>query len=205
MTKTIGIIAGEPNSISSEIIFKSWKLRKQYTHKPIVIIGSIDLLNKQKKKLKFSIKIKEVKYSISEFSNIYNYKYEYALGPSDVISINLTDTDDIDGSYTISPNGEVDLPFVGIIDVENLTLNESKKKLISVLKKYYKNYDLQVSIEEFNSSKVYILGAVKTQLTIDLNQKPIKLIDAAIQANYNPNSADKNYGNKALLRRDNLL
>ena len=52
MTKTIGIIAGEPNSISSEIIFKSWKLRKQYTHKPIVIIGSIDLLNKQKKKIK---------------------------------------------------------------------------------------------------------------------------------------------------------
>ena len=49
MNKPIAIIAGEPNSISSEIIFKSWKLRKQYTHKPIVIIGSIDLLNKQKK------------------------------------------------------------------------------------------------------------------------------------------------------------
>ena len=69
----------------------------------------------------------------------------------------------------------MDLPFVGIIDVENLTLNESKKKLISVLKKYYKNYDLQVSIEEFNSSKVYILGAVKTQLTIDLESKTYKI------------------------------
>ena len=75
--------------------------------------------------------------------------------------------------------------------------------MISVLKKYYNNYDLQIIIEEFNSSKVYILGAVRTQLTINLNQKPIKLIDAAIQANYNPNSADKNYGNKGLLRRDN--
>ena len=39
----------------------------------------------------------------------------------------------------------------------------------------------------------------------NLDQKPIKLIDAAIQANYNPNSADKNFGNKALLRRDNLI
>ena len=64
MNKPIAIIAGEPNSISSEIIFKSWKLRKQYNYKPVVIIGSIDLLNKQKKKLKFSIKIKEVKYKI---------------------------------------------------------------------------------------------------------------------------------------------
>ena len=150
-------------------------------------------------------KVKELKYSIKQFSNIYNYNYEYALGSSDVISINLTNTDDVDGSYIISPNGNIDLPFVGKIYVENLTLTETKKELISVLKKYYKDYDLQVKIEEFNSSKVYILGAVRTQLTINLNQKPIKLIDAAIQANYNPNASDKNYGNKGLLRRDNQV
>ncbi len=149
--------------------------------------------------------IKEIKYSIKQFSNIYNYKYEYALGSSDKVSINLTDTDDIDGSYIVGPNGDIDLPFVGRINILNLTLIETKEKIISVLKKYYKNYDLQVEIEEFNSSKVYILGAVKNQVTIDLNQKPIKLIDAAIQANYNPNSADKNYGNKGLLRRDNKV
>ena len=150
-------------------------------------------------------KVKEVKYSVSKFSNIYNYQYAYALGSADTISINLTDTDDLDGSYIIGPNGDIDLPFVGKINIENLTLIQTKKKLISVLKKYYKNYDLQIKIEEFNSSKVYILGAVKNQLTINLNQKPIKLIDAAIQANYNPNSADKNYGNKGLLRRDNQV
>jgi len=53
MTKPIAIIAGEPNSISSEIIFKSWKLRKRYIHKPLLVIGSIQLLNLQKKKLKY--------------------------------------------------------------------------------------------------------------------------------------------------------
>ena len=170
-----------------------------------VAIDIIDINNLNEDQInKYNIsKVKELKYSINEFSNIYNYRYEYAVGSSDVISINLTDTDDIDGSYIIGPNGNIDLPFVGKIYVENLTLNETKKKLISVLKKYYKSYDLQIKIEEFNSSKVYVIGAVKNQLTINLNQKPIKLIDAAIQANYNPNSADKNYGNKGLLRRDN--
>ena len=54
MKKPLAIIAGEPNSISSEIIFKSWKLRGQYTHKPLFIIGSIRLLNLQKKKIKIS-------------------------------------------------------------------------------------------------------------------------------------------------------
>jgi len=33
MIKPIAIIAGEPNSISSEIIFKSWMGRKKFKHK----------------------------------------------------------------------------------------------------------------------------------------------------------------------------
>lgn len=60
MNKPIAIIAGEPNSISSEIIFKSWKLKKQYPHKPFFVIGNIQLLNLQKKKLKYHFKIKEI-------------------------------------------------------------------------------------------------------------------------------------------------
>ena len=177
-----------------------------YSIKDITIdIISINKLNENQINNYNKSQVKELKYSIKNISNIYNYKYEYALGSADTISINLTDTDELDGSYIIGPNGNIDLPFVGQINIDNLTLIETKKKLISVLKKYYKNYDLQIKIEEFNSSKVYILGAVKNQLTINLNQKPIKLIDAAIQANYNPNSADKNYGNKGLLRRDNQV
>ena len=168
-----------------------------------VDIIDINDLNENQIRKYNSSNIKEIKYSIRQFSNIYNYKYEYVLGSSDVISINLSETEDIDGNYIIGPNGSIDLPFVGRVNIKNFTLNEAKQKLISVLKKYYRNYDLQVKIEEFNSSKVYILGAVKNQITIDLNQKPIKLIDAAIQANYSPNSSSKDFGNKGFLRRDN--
>ena len=60
MNKPIAIIAGEPNSISSEIIFKCWKLKKKYIHKPLFIIGSVQLLNLQMKKLKYKIKIKKI-------------------------------------------------------------------------------------------------------------------------------------------------
>ena len=45
MKKPIAIIAGEPNSISSEIIFKCWKLRKKFKHKPFIIIGISDYEN----------------------------------------------------------------------------------------------------------------------------------------------------------------
>ena len=59
MTIPIAIIAGEPNSTSSEIIFKSWLLIKKFTHRPILVIGNIELLNIQKRKMKFKIAITE--------------------------------------------------------------------------------------------------------------------------------------------------
>ena len=65
MKKPIAIIAGEPNSISSEIIFKSWNLKNKYNFPPLLIIGSVDLLNLQKKKLKYNFKIKEINHDFS--------------------------------------------------------------------------------------------------------------------------------------------
>jgi len=59
MNKVIAIVAGEPNSISSEIIFKTWKSVKN--KKNLIVIGSIKLLELQKKSLKQKIEIKEIK------------------------------------------------------------------------------------------------------------------------------------------------
>ena len=82
MSKPIAIIAGEPNSVASEIIFKSWRLRKKYSHRPFFIIGSIDLLNLQKKKLNYQIKIKKIddEFKIKDLKSnelpVYNVDYK---------------------------------------------------------------------------------------------------------------------------------
>ncbi len=139
---------------------------------------------------------------IKNFSEIYNYRYEYILGPSDTINLNLTDTDDLDGSYEIDEDGMIDLPFIGKVKLDRLSLNETQNLLIQTIKDFYKNPDLQIFVEEYNSSKVYIVGAVRNQKTISLNQKPLTLIEATIQANFNPGSEDKLYGTSGLLRRE---
>ena len=72
MNKPIAIIAGEPNSISSEIIFKCWKLRKRFKHKPFIIIGSVQLLNLQRKKMKYKIPIKQINYNFKKKDLISN-------------------------------------------------------------------------------------------------------------------------------------
>jgi len=117
----------------------------------------------------------------------------------------LTDTDDLDGTYLIDEMGMIDLPFIGKVKLDNLALSDAQNILQKIIQNYYKNPDLQIKIEEFNSSKVYVVGAVRNQITIELNQKPIRLIEAAIQANFNPSAADKLYGTKGLLRRDNKV
>ena len=66
MNKSIAIIAGEPNSISSEIIFNSQKFKNHFIHKPLFVIVSISLLNLQKKKLKYKIKIKKIIFRLNK-------------------------------------------------------------------------------------------------------------------------------------------
>ena len=150
-------------------------------------------------------KVQEYDHKIKSYENIYNYKYKYILGPSDKIFVNLSDIDDLDGSYIIDEDGKIDLPFVGKVNINGYSLDQAQEVLGKEIKKYYKNPDLQIRIEEYNSSKAYVVGAVKNQTTLNLNQEPIKLIEASITAGFNPDSGQKNLGTKGILRRDNKV
>lgn len=61
MRNKILIIIGDPESINSEIIFKSWKRLSKQVKKNIYLIGSQKLLQDQFKKLGYKIHIEKVK------------------------------------------------------------------------------------------------------------------------------------------------
>ena len=143
--------------------------------------------------------------AIKEYFGLYDYVYEYQLGPGDEIVINLTETDDIDGNYLIDPFGMIDLPYVGKINVKDLTSAEAQNMLLSILKKFYKNQDLQLDIVAFSSSKVYVTGTVRNQLVIDMSDKPIRVLDALIRANVNTTGNDNLSSTSGIIRRDNRV
>ena len=81
-TKPILIVAGEPYSIFSEILFKTFKKNK--FKKPLIIIGSLKLLKEQMKFLDYKIKFniinknfvsKDLNYKKLNLINI-EFKYE---------------------------------------------------------------------------------------------------------------------------------
>ena len=60
MIKKIILLSGDPNSINSELIFKSWKKINKTLKKKIYLISNYNLINKQFRKLNYKIKtIKE--------------------------------------------------------------------------------------------------------------------------------------------------
>ena len=57
MKNKIILVSGDPNSINSEIIYKSWKKLKKSLKKRIFVISNAHLLSQQFKKLKYPIKV----------------------------------------------------------------------------------------------------------------------------------------------------
>ncbi len=73
MIKKIIIVSGDPESINSEIIYKSWKKINKKLRKNIYFISNYELLSCQFKKLKYNIKIEKVT-SVNQSVNSYNLK-----------------------------------------------------------------------------------------------------------------------------------
>ena len=59
--KKIIVVAGDPNSINSEIIYKSWKKLNKNLRKKILLIANFELIKKQFKELNYPIKIEKIK------------------------------------------------------------------------------------------------------------------------------------------------
>ena len=130
---------------------------------------------------------------------IVDNKYSYKIGPGDVINISITDNEDIDGSYTVSPQGDVTIPYIGQVLILDKTKEEAQQFIGEVLKDFYKEPETIVKVEQYNSSYVYITGSITTPISILLSEQPVKILDGLIKAGYIKSQAS--YRKTALLRR----
>ncbi len=60
MMDKIIIVGGDPNSINSEIIFKTWRKLNKKLKKKVFVIANLDLLTKQFKRLKFKVNLTKI-------------------------------------------------------------------------------------------------------------------------------------------------
>lgn len=86
----------------------------------------------------------------------------YVLGPGDQISIRALDAEEISNlAVRIDMSGHLRLPMAGRIHASGLTVPQLEAEIVSRLREYINEPEVVVSIVEFRSQPVSILGAVK--------------------------------------------
>lgn len=123
---------------------------------------------------------------------------EYAIGVQDVLSIVVHDEAELGGKYVVEPDGSFSFPYVGRVRAAGLTVRAFEASLRARLADGYINDpQLTVSIEQFRSQRVFVIGEVRTPgaypLTGDLT-----LIDAIASAG----STTPGAGDEALVVRN---
>lgn len=86
---------------------------------------------------------------------------EYILQPGDVIAITVVEHPEFSGRNKIRPDGRINYPVIGEINVASLTCAQLVQIMQGKLSSYVNNPVVSVSIEEYYSNKIYIIGAVR--------------------------------------------
>lgn len=142
--------------------------------------------------------IKNVEAELSYENN--NFKTQYILGPGDSVFINFIGLVIYSKNYVINKNGELNLPELGAVNANGLTIKELKIKLEKKYGNFIKNPNLRIFITNYRDISVYVDGEIKLpglykfefsdSSDININSKSYKLFDLIKQSGGFSNNAD---------------
>lgn len=134
-----------------------------------------------------------------------NADYRYKIGTGDILTIIVYDHPELtnpEGAYRspeetgipVNPDGTINYPFVGKIEVAGLTVEEVGDLLDKKLAKYIQSPQINVRVSQYNHQKLQVLGEVNTPSTLPVTNVPLSLMDAINAAGgFNLGTADTKY------------
>lgn len=85
-----------------------------------------------------------------------------ALGVGDVFDVRVYQESDLSGSYRVGSDGAIEFPLLGRLDVLGKNTADVGELITRRLKDgYIRNPQVTVSVKEYNSKKVFVLGQVQ--------------------------------------------
>jgi len=130
---------------------------------------------------------------------------EYRLGPGDVFSFLVRGRDDISREEIIvSPDGEVALPRVGIINVRGRTLKELTDDFTKALTAYYDDPEVTLVMKAYNNNRVFVLGRVANPGSVSFQGKGT-LLEALSLAGGLPADQAKSFLSRCMIVRGNEM
>lgn len=129
----------------------------------------------------------------------------YRIGPGDILSVVVWDHPELvfptqtysiganfeiptssGGSnvpgYVVSPQGDIQFPYAGVMQVGGKTANEVRDQMARVLSRVVKNPQMTVRVLGFRSQRVYVDGEVKIPGMQAIDDAPMTLVEALNRA-----------------------
>ncbi|MCX7597664.1 MAG: SLBB domain-containing protein [Armatimonadetes bacterium] len=113
---------------------------------------------------------------------------EYAIGPGDVLKVQVFGEKELTGDYRVGPGGSITIPDIGAVSVSGLTVEEAARALTKALSRIIKQPNIVVAVDEIASErKVYVGGRVNTPgpLTLPFGST---VLDAILMAGLLPDA-----------------
>jgi polysaccharide export outer membrane protein len=87
---------------------------------------------------------------------------DYVIGSQDVVTVTVYDHADLTGRFTVEADGTLTFPLLGRMKAAGLTLRALEESLTKALSDgYLKNPQVSVTIGEYKSQRVFVMGEVR--------------------------------------------
>ena len=96
---------------------------------------------------------------------------DYVVGPRDVLAITSYGEPRLTGTFTIETDRTFTYPLIGRVNADGMTLREVEAELKHQLVNggFYKDPQLMVSVEEYRSQRIFVVGEVRTPGTYPMS------------------------------------
>ena len=107
---------------------------------------------------------------------------DYILGQGDRLSIRVFGADDWpDRPIDVSAEGDIVAPLVGRVSVQGMSVRDLEAELTKQYAKFFKNPEVSVTVTDFRSQPVTVVGSVNTPGVVQL-RRPTRLMEVISQA-----------------------
>jgi polysaccharide export outer membrane protein len=84
----------------------------------------------------------------------------YQVQPGDLLSVDVWKERDLQRELMVRPDGGLDFPLIGDIDVSGKTIEQLRKELATKLAKYVPDPVVTISVKQSLGNKIYVVGKV---------------------------------------------
>jgi polysaccharide export outer membrane protein len=120
----------------------------------------------------------------------------YTIGPGDSITVTVWAHPELSGKHVVGPDGNIQMPFVGSVNLAGLTADAAGHKLNRALSDLYVGAVATVQIDEYTDNQVTVLGRVSIPGVQHFSEEPT-LLDALARAGLPSSQAGTESGRRS--------